>query len=253
MTVAGVDIGSRTAKLVVMKDGQPFQWSLVPTGIDPIGAARNLIDGRRFDYIVATGYGRHLARADLAAAAVTEVKACAVGAHFLFPECRTVIDVGGQDTKVVVLDVRGGLTDFAMNDRCAAGTGRFLEVMAQTLGFTIEEFGSVCCDADASVQINSMCVVLAESEVISLIARGKDARQIGRAVHQTMVDRIASLTASVGLAGDSAVLAGGVARNPCIVHLLERKLRVRLLVHEYAQFIPALGAALVAQSRRIGN
>ncbi|MBP6965187.1 MAG: hypothetical protein KBC96_12350 [Armatimonadetes bacterium] len=247
MISAGLDIGSRTAKLVILDDGRPCEWMLRPTGADPLGAARALIDGRRFDRLAATGYGRHLASEDLADLALTEIKACAMGVHFLQPECRSVIDIGGQDTKVIALGARGGIGNFVMNDRCAAGTGRFLEFMAQTLGLGIEEFGRAACDAAAAIRLNSMCVVFAESEVISLIARGVGGGEIARAVHEAMADRIASLARTIRLDEGDIMLAGGVALNPCVTPLLESRLGRRLIVHERCQFIPALGAAIHAQ------
>ncbi len=246
MISAGLDIGSRTTKLVVMEDGRLCEWILRPTGADPLGAARALIGGRRFDRLAATGYGRHLAKEGLADLALTEIKACALGTHFLCPACRSVIDIGGQDTKVIALDASGSIGNFAMNDRCAAGTGRFLEFMAQTLGLDIEEFGRVACDAEASVRLSSMCVVFAESEVVSLIARGAGGKEIARAVHEAMADRIASLARTIQPEDGDIVLAGGVARNPCIRPLLEGRLNRRLIVLDRAQFIPALGAAVHA-------
>lgn len=303
MITAGLDIGSRTTKLVVLEDGQPCEWILRPTGADPLGAARALVDARRFDRLSATGYGRHLARGTpecnsggsgaapecnsganiervlspelysgtnnkeglptpqnelspelysgdgrpLADLVLTEIKACALGTHFLFPDCRSVIDIGGQDTKVIALDADGGIGNFTMNDRCAAGTGRFLEFMAQTLSLGIEEFGRVALEGESSVRLNSMCVVFAESEVISLIARGVGAGEIARAVHEAMADRISSLARTIHLEDGEIMLAGGVARNPCISPLLEARLGRRLIVHERSQFIPALGAAIHAQ------
>ncbi len=242
--IAGIDIGSRTTKLVVLDDAAPVEWKLVATGVDPIQAARTLIDGRVFDAVAATGYGRHFARTELGFQVLTEVKACAVGAHHVMPECRTVIDIGGQDCKVVALDGEGGFSDFQMNDKCAAGTGRFLEVMAQTLGFGLDEFGEVALQADEAVRINSMCTVFAESEVTSLIARGEDPRRISRGLHQAVVDRVASMARSVGVGEGGVLLVGGVALNPCVRPLLEARLGVPVIVPEHAQFVVALGAAL---------
>lgn len=244
--IAGIDIGSCTTKLVVLEDGAPVEWKIVPTGVDPLAAARSLLGDRRFDVIAATGYGRHLARAGFAHKVLTEIKACALGAHHLAPEHRMVIDIGGQDCKAVALDGKGGFVDFAMNDRCAAGTGRFLEVMARTLGFSLEEFGPASLEVRNSVKINSMCTVFAESEVTSLIARGEDVHRIARGVHQSVVDRVCALAQSLGVNGE-VLLVGGVANNPCIAKLLETRLRVPVTVLKEAQYIVALGAALSAQ------
>jgi len=244
--VAGIDIGSCTTKLVVIEDGEAVEWSLLPTGADPLKAVRALIGDRTFERIAATGYGRKLAVGSVAGGALTEVKAAATGAHALSPECRTVIDIGGQDVKVIALDGNGGFTDFAMNDRCAAGTGRFLEVMARTLGFDLEQFGHISAGTEGSLRLSSMCAVFAESEVISLIARGEDPRVIARAVHEAVADRISALARTIAARSDTTMLAGGVARNACMVRLLEAKLGVPLIVHERAQYVAALGTALAA-------
>lgn len=244
--IAGIDIGSRATKLVVLDGNVPCEWQLVPTGIDPLRAAHSLLAGRKFEVIAATGYGRHLARNDFADVVLTEVKACAVGAHHVMPDCRLVIDVGGQDCKAIALDGNGGFDDFAMNDRCAAGTGRFLEVMAQTLGFPLDQFGAVALDAESTVRINSMCAVFAESEVTSLIARGADVRGIARGIHQASVERIAALVQGLGVRTDRVLLTGGVAGNPCICALLESRLKTAVVAPDRPQFIVALGAALAA-------
>lgn len=242
--IAGIDIGSRTTKLVVLDSGIPVEYTLVPTGVDPLQAARTLIAGREFEAIAATGYGRHLARTKLGFTVLTEVKACAVGAHHVSPECRTVIDIGGQDCKVVTLDGNGGFSDFQMNDKCAAGTGRFLEVMAQTLGFGLDEFGNVALMAKEAVRVNSMCTVFAESEITSLIARGEDPKRIARGLHLAVVDRVASMARSMDVSESGVLFVGGVAKNPCIRTLLETRLRMPVTAPEHAQFVVALGAAL---------
>jgi predicted CoA-substrate-specific enzyme activase len=194
--------------------------------------------------LVATGYGRHLAREKLGLPVITEIKAHALGAGRLFPECHTVIDIGGQDSKVIRVE-KGRQVNFEMNDRCAAGTGRFLEVMAMTLGYTLAEFGSEALKAPESASINSMCTVFSESEVVSLIAAGTTKQSIALGLHESIVNRLLALVGRVGVEPD-VVLAGGVARNPCIRVLLERRLGVPLLVPEEPQVVGALGAALAA-------
>jgi len=194
--------------------------------------------------VVATGYGRHLARERLGFPVITEIKAHALGAARLFPECRTVIDIGGQDSKVIRLE-NGRQVNFEMNDRCAAGTGRFLEVMAVTLGYTLAEFGADALTAPQSVSINSMCTVFSESEVISLIASGMGKQSIALGLHESIVNRLLALVGRVG-AEPQVVLSGGVALNPCIRVLLERRLALPLLVPDEPQIVGALGAALSA-------
>jgi predicted CoA-substrate-specific enzyme activase len=249
---AGIDIGSRTTKVAVLEDGRLVHSRVVDTGTDPLARARELLAEARHDLgsrsgigwcpFVATGYGRHLARERLGCSAITEIKAHALGANRLFPACKTVIDIGGQDSKVIRVE-SGRQVNFEMNDRCAAGTGRFLEVMAATLGYTLSEFGQAALSAPASVAINSMCTVFSESEVISLIAGGESKQSIALGLHESIVSRLLALVGRVGVESP-VVLTGGVARNPCIRALLERRLGVPLLVPDEPQIVGALGAAL---------
>ena len=194
--------------------------------------------------LVATGYGRHLAREALGCTTITEIKAHALGAAHLFPACRTVLDVGGQDSKVIRVH-EGAVREFEMNDRCAAGTGRFLEVMAHALHYSIQDFAQAARQSNESVSISSMCTVFAESEVISLIARGETAPSIARGLHRSVVSRLSSLVGRVGCVPE-VVFSGGVALNPCIRELLQELLGCPLRVPEAPQIVGALGAALAA-------
>jgi len=246
---AGLDIGSRTTKVAVVEDGKLVFCRVVDTGTDPLGRARELLSSLALSPqppvpVTATGYGRHLAREKLGFPVITEIKAHALGASRLFPECRTVIDIGGQDSKAIRVE-NGRQVNFEMNDRCAAGTGRFLEVMAMTLGYTLSEFGPEALKAAESATINSMCTVFSESEVVSLIAGGKSKQSIALGLHESIVNRLLALVGRVGVE-PAVVLSGGVALNPCIRALLERRLGVRLLVPEHPQVVGALGAALSA-------
>ena len=173
---------------------------------------------------------------------ITEIKAFALGAGYLYPDCRTVIDIGGQDSKVI--SVRNSkVVNFEMNDRCAAGTGRFLEIMAHTLGFTIEEFAQTALNADSTLQINSMCTVFAESEVVSLIAQGKNQSAIANGLHRAIAQRIYAMIGRIGCQ-DIIVFAGGVAKNKCMIALLGKALNTRLVIPGNPQITGALGAAL---------
>ncbi len=246
---AGLDIGSRTTKIAVVESGQLVHSRVVDTGTDPLARARELLAdlpglGHGPAPVVATGYGRHLARERLGFPVITEIKAHALGASHLFPACRTVIDIGGQDSKVIRVEA-GRQVNFEMNDRCAAGTGRFLEVMAVTLGYTVAEFGPAALAGSEPVSISSMCTVFAESEVISLIARGVDKHSIALGLHDSIVQRLVAMVGRVGVEPE-AVLTGGVAQNECVRVLLERRLGLRLLVPEHPQLTGALGAALCA-------
>ena len=243
---AGIDIGSRTIELVVVDEAGRIKASFqVDTGFDPISEARKLVDGIRFDQILATGYGRTLFEIAFDAPTVTEIKAHARGARTFFPDTRTVLDIGGQDSKAISLTETGKVKKFEMNDRCAAGTGKFLEIMAKTLGYDIEEFGREALRAEKDLQISSMCTVFAESEVTSLIAKGNKRQEIARGLHASVIRRAAGMINRVSSQGD-IVFSGGVAKNPCMVAFLAEKLGRRVLIPENPQCVGALGAALLA-------
>jgi predicted CoA-substrate-specific enzyme activase len=249
MRFAGIDIGSRTIELVVVDDeAQIVESFLGDTGFDPMAQAKKLIDGVDFDRIIATGYGRSLFEISFDAQTVTEIKAHARGARALFPDARGVLDIGGQDSKAIALSDSGNVMKFEMNDRCAAGTGKFLEIMAKTLGFDIEDFGREALLAERDLDISSMCTVFAETEVTSLIAKGRNRHEIARGLHCSVVRRVAAMTNRVSLDGN-IVFTGGVAKNPCMCKLLKEQLGRSVLIPENPQFVGALGAALLASAR----
>ena len=247
MLVAGLDIGSRTIALVEWDGREVRRAEVVDTGADPLSNARALVQGRSYDRLVATGYGRHLAaERALADEVITEIKAYAIGAHHLYPDVRTVLDVGGQDSKVVFVGPDGQVVRFEMNDRCAAGTGRFLENMAQVLGLRVDQFGEHALAAGGeAVRLSSMCTVFAESEVVSLIGRGEDSRCVALGVHQAIARRLSAMVRRVGVQ-ERFVFAGGVAHNPCLRQLLAEELGVPLTVPGNPQTVGALGTALYA-------
>jgi (R)-2-hydroxyacyl-CoA dehydratese activating ATPase len=251
MCFAGIDIGSRTIELVVVDEAGEIKANLqADTGFDPIAEAKKLVDGVSFDRIMATGYGRNLFEISFDAPTVTEIKAHARGARVFFPDTRTVLDIGGQDSKAISLFDNGKVKKFEMNDRCAAGTGKFLEIMAKTLGYDIEEFGREALLAENDLNISSMCTVFAESEVTSLIAKGNNRREIARGLHASVIRRAAGMINRVSSQGD-IVFTGGVAKNPCMVAFLTEKLGRRVLIPENPQFIGAFGAALLASDLEI--
>lgn len=227
-----------------MEEGIIKRYTILDTGVEPLRNIQRLLNDQEYDRLTATGYGRYLAQTHLNCPVITEIKAYAAGADFLFPGCRTVLDIGGQDSKIIRVN-NGKVEDFEMNDKCAAGTGRFLEVMATTLGYTIDEFSQLAAQSADTVAINSMCTVFAESEVVSLIARGEDRRSIALGLHQSILNRILALMGRVGFE-EKIVFAGGVAKNRCMIHLLERKLGKRMLIPEEPQIVGAVGAALTA-------
>ncbi|MFH1984311.1 MAG: acyl-CoA dehydratase activase [Pseudomonadota bacterium] len=246
MLFAGIDIGSRTIELVVVDDAGKIKAGLqADTGFDPIAEAKKLVDGVRYDRIMATGYGRNLFEISFDAPTVTEIKAHARGARVFFPDTRTVLDIGGQDSKAIALFENGKVKKFEMNDRCAAGTGKFLEIMAKTLGYDIEAFGREALLAENDLNISSMCTVFAESEVTSLIARGQRPREIARGLHASVVRRAVGMLNRVSSEG-AIVFTGGVAKNPCMLALLEEKLGRTVLVPKDPQMMGALGASLLA-------
>lgn len=247
MWVAGLDIGSRTIALVEWDGTQIVRQEVVDTGMDAAANARRLIEGRTYDRLVATGYGRRLALEQLRAdEAITEIRAYAIGAHHLYPDVQTVLDIGGQDSKVILVAPGGAVVRFEMNDRCAAGTGRFLEHMALALGLGIEEFGRHALAAQGeAVRLSSTCAVFAESEVVSLIGRGEDSHRVALGIHQAIAGRIGAMVRRVGLA-ERFVFAGGVARNPCLQQLLADELGLSPTTPDNPQIVGALGAALYA-------
>jgi (R)-2-hydroxyacyl-CoA dehydratese activating ATPase len=245
MRCAGIDIGSRTIEVVVLEGGRTIEARQSDAGFDPLKEAIKLLDGARHDRIMATGYGRHLLEVALDAPTVTEIKAYAVGAKALFPEARMILDIGGQDSKAIALNPDGRVLKFEMNDRCAAGTGKFLEIMARTLGFTLDEFGSEAIKGQKEMQISSMCTVFAESEVTSLLAKGADRHDIALALHHSVVRRAVGMVKRVSM-NQPMVFAGGVARNACMVRLLEEAVQNPILVPKDPQMVGAIGAALLA-------
>jgi len=219
--------------------------AILDSGFDPQAVAASLVDRENHDALVATGYGRHVARDSFGAEIVTEIKAYALGAHALFPGAASVLDIGGQDTKSISLGHGGKVLDFEMNDKCAAGTGKFLEVMARALGFALDEMGAAALDADVGVSITSMCTVFAESEVTGLVHKGVDRARIARGLHESIATRTLGSLRRTGATGP-LVFAGGVAKNPAMVALIRHGFGGEVLVPNEAQTVGAYGAALSA-------
>jgi (R)-2-hydroxyacyl-CoA dehydratese activating ATPase len=248
MLTAGLDIGSRTIAIVEWNGDKILRYEVIFTGIDPATNSRRLIGNQHYDRMVATGYGRYLAtEQSLADSVITEIKAYAIGARHLYNDVRTILDIGGQDSKAISIGDNGTVSRFEMNDRCAAGTGRFLENMALALGMTVENLGLHALEShDQSVPLSSMCTVFAESEVVSLIGRGADSRRVAMGIHEAITDRVSAMVQRVGVR-PRFVFAGGVACNPCMKYLLTKKLNIELTIPENPQIVGALGAAIQAQ------
>lgn len=247
MICAGLDVGSRTIALVMFGD-EVIDSVILDTGVNPFQRCQELLIDRNYQRLMVTGYGRHLVAPVLGGEAVSEIGAYAAGARYLYPDCRTVVDIGGQDSKVILLSDKGAVHKFEMNDRCSAGTGKFLEVMANTLEVGIDEVGDLALSASKVVQINSLCTVFAESEVVSLIARGEESSAIALALHEAVATRIAGMVRRIGFK-ERVVFAGGAALNRCLRQLVGEKLGTELTIPSEPQIVGALGAALLANRR----
>lgn len=250
---AGIDIGSLSSEALLLGEDGVLTYSIMNTGAHPQRAAQRCmeevltkagLDEKAVSVVVATGYGR--VRVPFATKQVTEITCHAKGAYFLFPGTRTVIDIGGQDSKVITLNDRGGIADFMMNDKCAAGTGRFLEVMAAALETDLLDMGRRSLEAKKGVSISSMCTVFAESEVISLIAEGYKKGEIIRGLHEAISRRIFSMTKRLRVR-EEITFCGGVAKNQGIAETLKGFFGMQINIPEEPQIVGALGAALCAK------
>ena len=249
----GIDFGSMTGKAVILNDAMEIVASCVVQkgAVSEEGVLQAIASaledaGLTQDDIqcsVSTGYGRRLL--EVADRTITEITCHAKGSHYLFPECRTVIDIGGQDSKVILVDSEGFVTQFSMNDRCAAGTGQFLDTLARVLELDIDEIGALSLTSEKEVAISSMCTVFAETEVISLLASGEAKSDILAGVHDATTKRVVGMCQRVGIRPPVA-MTGGVSRNSGMVSALERNLSLPLELSEYSQVAGALGAALYA-------
>ena len=255
MITVGVDVGSITAKAAVIIDDGIAATKVILTGYNARTAGEQVFEGvlanagiesSQVDCIIATGYGRN--SVSFADKAVTEITCHAAGAHYLNPDIRSIIDIGGQDSKAIVINEKGKVIDFAMNDKCAAGTGRFLEVMARALEVNLDEFGNMSLKADNAASISSLCTVFAESEVISLISKGENRQNIIAGIHESIASRVVAMGNRIGLR-DPVMMTGGVAKNIGVVRALEKKINTSISVSENAQVTGAIGAGLIARTQ----
>lgn len=253
MYFCGIDIGSITAKCVILKDDEIAASVVDLRGYNSAEAATAIlgeaikragIEQDQIRQIISTGYGRAAVRE--AHRQFTEISCHALGASYLVPGAATVIDVGGQDSKAISVGPGGKVLDFVMNDKCAAGTGRFLEVMAHALEVDLDQFGALSLKAENKAEISNMCTVFAESEVISRMASGASREEVIAGIHDAMASRIASMAARVEIR-PRIVLTGGVSKNIGLVMALEERLGQQLEVPAGAQIAGALGAALMAR------
>jgi predicted CoA-substrate-specific enzyme activase len=250
---AGLDAGSNTIKAVILGDQGILSFHVIKTGLGGEEQAANClaeacakgsISREEISCVFGTGYGREYLT--FVQERKSEIMCHAAGIHWLLPEVKTIIDIGGQDSKAIRLNERGEVEDFKMNDKCAAGTGRFLETMAHALQIPLEELGECALLATEPVRVSSTCTVFAESEVVSHVARGKRRENILHGVCQSIVDRIVAMVRGVGVRPPVA-MTGGVAMNPAVVKLMGDRLRLHILVPSHPQITGALGAALMSQ------
>jgi predicted CoA-substrate-specific enzyme activase len=252
--VAGVDIGSTASKAVVLSDGKLCGEVVGPSSTNPKRTAREIYEQALaaagvgpgdIDFVVGTGYGR--TQVEFADQNISEITCHGRGAYFLLPSVRTVIDIGGQDTKAISIDAGGNLLDFVMNDKCAAGTGRFLEAMARSMEIPIERMEDHYFGEGEPCTITSMCSVFAESEVINLINDGLELSRIVKGLLLSLAVRVTALSRRLGLVED-IVMTGGVAKNRGVRRAIENKLKITIKEFEGVdpQLVGALGAALIA-------
>lgn len=255
MITAGIDVGAKTIKVVVLQDGETKVRRMRPAGLDARTALDEVVGealaasglGReQLDFVMSTGAGRR--DVSFANDQVTEVTAAARGACSLYPTARTVIDVGAEEGRAVRCTETGGVEDFAVNEKCAAGAGTFTEAMARALEVPLEELGQLALRSTQAVPMNAQCTVFAESEVVSLLHAKTPKEDISRAVHDAMASRITSMVRKVGFVKD-VVLIGGLARNVGFIDSLGRGLETDIMVPEEPEYVGALGAALLAAER----
>ena len=256
--VAGIDSGSTSTDVVILdQDGKIKSTMIIPTGGGAMMSAEKSLEkavekaGISKDdivRIVTTGYGR--AYINSGDDSITEITCHAKGAHYLNPNVRTVIDIGGQDIKAISIDENGAVKNFLMNDKCAAGTGRFLEMMARTLGLSLEEMSTMGLEWKENIVISSMCTVFAESEVVSLVAQNKAVSDIIHGLNMSVASKVGALAARLGQDNPGEyMMTGGVAKNKGITNALEEKLGAKLYICDEAQLCGALGAALFAYEK----
>ncbi|HXJ67802.1 MAG TPA: acyl-CoA dehydratase activase [Verrucomicrobiae bacterium] len=257
---AGVDVGSTQTKAVLIDErGAIVGRSLVMTGANVIKAAESAfaealaaadVREEEVEYVVGTGYGRY--KVTFGNTQVTEISCHGRGAVHMFPATRTVVDMGGQDTKAIRVSPRGEIIDFCMNDKCAAGTGRFLGAASAALEIPLDELGGTALRGERPVRISTTCTVFAESEVLSWLGKGKRVEDILLGVHQSIAVRSAGLLRRVGIE-DEVTFTGGVARNAAMIATLEQAVGTRLNVSEDSHYMGALGAALFARDHILSS
>ncbi len=260
MITSGVDIGSLSTKALILEQDKIRAWRIIFTGPDSIASATEVmdlalrdakLDLEQVEYTIATGYGR--INVPFAQGTITEISCHARGNHWYFPQVRTILDMGGQDCKAIRCDENGKLTNFIMNDKCAAGTGRYLERAAATLGLELGRIGPLSLECvDGPQPISSTCAVFAETDIIRLMREGKHTNDILAGATDAIVGRVIALLERVGIA-EALCVSGGVAKNIGVVTRLEKRLGLKAHIAPEPQIVGALGAALFARDRANGR
>jgi len=243
----GVDIGSTYIKIVGLdKNNNIIDLKVLNTSINPDEMVKDYLKNKVIKTLVATGYGRYMMQEAFKVPVISEIKAHAKGAYYFFNDVRTIIDLGGQDSKIIKVIEGGNFDNFKMNDKCAAGTGKFIEIAASRLQIPLEKFGEIAKKSDKKVQISSMCAVFAESEVISLIASKEKPENIAHGIIESIAGRLAGMAKSMR-PEDKVVFTGGGAKNILLKELLSKKLNKNIYVPKHPQMIGAFGAALAGK------
>jgi len=257
MIAAGIDCGARTTKTVILKDGKVADKAIVLTGFDQVKAIKESFDlalktagvnEAQVEVICGTGAGKNAVKSAFAGTKdlVDDIKAMGKGANYFFPKARTVVDVGAEEGRAAKLDEQGNAVDFAINEKCAAGAGAFIEAMSRALETSLDEIGPLAMQSVKEIPMNAQCAIFAESEVVGLIHAKTQKQDISKAIHEAMASRIVSMIRRIGV-NEAVVMLGGVAYNPGFVEAMKRQLGIgQLYIPETPEFGMAAGAAVVA-------
>jgi benzoyl-CoA reductase subunit D len=253
MITAGIDCGAKNTKTIILQDGNIIGKGMVQTGFNPEKAverslekALNAAGISREDIQKIFSTGSSSKAAKMADHSINEIKAMSKGAHFFFPSARTVTDVGAEEARAAKIDEKGAPIDFAINEKCAAGAGVFIEAMARALGVTLEEMGPLCLQSEKEIPINGQCVIFAESEVVGLIHAKTDKADISKAIHDSMAGRVVSMIRRIGVNKD-IVMVGGVGYNAGVVAAMKKELKVdTIYIPDQPEYGSAVGAAILA-------
>jgi benzoyl-CoA reductase subunit D len=253
MITAGIDCGAKNTKTIILKDGQILAKGSVPTGFDQEKAVEDSLEQAiqtasilRDDIVRIFGTGSGKNSVTMAAATVNDIKAMTKAAHYFYPNARTVADVGAEEGRAAKIDEKGEPVDFAINEKCAAGAGAFIEAMARALEVTLEDMGPLCLESDKEIPMNVQCAIFAESEVVGLIHSKTSKPDISKAVHDSMASRIVSMIRRIGV-NEDVVMLGGVGRNPGFMAAMRRELKLdNIYIPDEPEYGSATGAAVVA-------